>query len=151
MLIGPRRVLVTASRDLKSHEPLWSTLDNHMSLALAEERQLIIVQGGASGGDEIARNWGHAMRRAGLDVVVETHPAKNHPTEDFGDWPECGPRRNRFMVGLGATECVAMIGPCTSSRCRRTYPHGSHGASGCADMATAAGIPVDRWDLWKES
>lgn len=151
MLIAPHRILVTASRDLTDREPLWSALDSYMALALSEKRQLIVVQGGASGGDQFARAWGAAMKRSGLDVVVETHRAKNHPTQNFGEWPGCGPRRNRFMVGLGATKCAAVIGPCTSPRCRRTYPHGSHGASGCADMAAEAGIPVDRWELWKES
>jgi hypothetical protein len=49
------------------------------------------------------------------------------------------------MVSLGADRCLAFIGPCTSPRCRKAGPHPSHGASGCADLAEAAGIPVRRW------
>jgi hypothetical protein len=46
------------------------------------------------------------------------------------------------MVGLGADVCLAFLGPCTSRHCRRVDPHWSHGTSGCAQLAKAAGIPV---------
>lgn len=43
--------------------------------------------------DSIAEGW---------DWRVERHPAQNHPTQDFGPWPGCGPRRNKHMASLGA-------------------------------------------------
>jgi hypothetical protein len=49
------------------------------------------------------------------------------------------------MVNLGADAALAFIGPCTSTRCRRTEPHPSHGASGCAALAEKASIPTRRF------
>lgn len=144
------RILVTATRDLTDAVLVQSTLDKRLTRAINEGKTLVIVQGGAAGGDKLARDWGHAMQSCALPVVVETHPARNHPSEDFGPWPECGPKRNAYMVRLGAAECLAFIGPCASDRCWRSDPHGSHGASGCANLAESAGIPTVRWLLWKK-
>jgi hypothetical protein len=85
------------------------------------------------------------MRGKGVSIDVEQHPAQGHPTEDFGPWPAAGPRRNAHMIRLGADLCLAFIGPCTSGRCRRADRHPSHGASGTAQLARAAGITVRRW------
>lgn len=143
------RVLVTASRDLTDRKLVWDALDRVLPTALYVGRRLVVVHGACpTGGDKFAADWGYAMRDAGEPVDVERHPAKNHPTQDFGPWPGCGPRRNAYMTGLGAAECLAFIGPCTSIRCRRDYPHGSHGASGCADLAERVRIKTTRWDLW---
>jgi hypothetical protein len=49
------------------------------------------------------------------------------------------------MVNLGADIALAFIGPCIKPRCPRPQPHGSHGASGCADLAEATGIPTRRF------
>ena len=48
------------------------------------------------------------------------------------------------MVTLGAGLCLAWIMPCVKPYCRRPDPHGSHGATHCADLAGKAGIPVIR-------
>lgn len=113
-------------------------------------KRLIVVHGDCpTGGDRVADAWAQSRKARGMPVDYERHPAKGHPTEDFGDWPRCGPERNRYMVKLGADECLAVIGPCTSWNCRRNDIHGSHGATGCAKEAENAGIRTFRWDMWK--
>lgn len=104
-------------------------------------RALVVVHGAARGADAMADQWARKN-----SATVERHRA-----EQFGPWPQCGPIRNRHMVNLGADICLAFIGPCTSSRCRRPGPHPSHGASGCADLAEQAGIPVRRYTDIRET
>jgi hypothetical protein len=146
------RVILTASRDLINPAPVEEQLSICLDTAVALERTLILVHGHCrTGGDAFGDAWAVSVKRQGWPVEVERHPAQNHPTQDFGPWPGCGPKRNNFMVGLGAAECLAFVGPCTSIRCQRKTPHGSHGASGCADAAKRAGIDVKRWDLWRTS
>lgn len=143
------RVLVTASRDLTQRQLVEEQLTHCLDTALALQRRLVVVNGECpKGGDAMANEWVDRLK-AVWPIDKETHPAQNHPTQNFGPWPACGPKRNNFMVGLGADECLAFIGPCTSDRCARKTPHGSHGASGCANAAARAGIPLKRWDLWR--
>lgn len=146
-------VLITGSRDLLDPDIVYAVLDDCLAFALGQGYKRMCVRHGAcpGGADRFADLWGSTMRRVGMPVVVEAHPAQGHPHQDFGPWPGAGPRRNAYMVGLGAHECHAFIGPCTSPRCRRIDPHGSHGASGCADLAEKAGIETHRVELWKES
>lgn len=146
------RLLITGSRDLgeDGRRLLLDRLHLHLGHAKAWQRRLILVQGRCStGADQEARAWALQMQLDGEPVEAEDHPAKNHPTQDFGEWPACGPRRNRHMVRLGAAHCEALIDVCTSGRCRIPAPHGSHGASGCAQLAEDAGIPTTKWELWK--
>lgn len=146
----PWRLLFTGSRDLTDQHAVWGVLDTSLLMTTRENRQLILVHGACpTGGDKLADNWALDRQNYGFDVVVERHPAKGHPTQNFGEWPSCGPRRNSYMVSLGADECVAMVGPCTSFRCRRVDLHPSHGTIGCVAAAEKAGIKVDQWDLWK--
>lgn len=131
----PYRVLVTGSRDWQEGHTISNALAE-IVYALPYEQDLVIVHGACpTGADQMADEWGR-----GFGATIETHPA-----EDFGPWPRCGPIRNRHMVSLGADKALAFIGPCTSPRCRRTDPHGSHGASGCAALAEQAGIPTHRF------
>lgn len=137
---APYRVLITGSRN-------WDDINlvrDILTTAVYQNVPAVIVHGACSGGaDAIASWWVRQHRIIGL--TEEKHPAQGHPSEDFGPWPGCGPRRNAHMVQLGADACFAFIGPCTSPRCRRPEPHGSHGATGCADLAEKAGIPTRRW------
>ncbi|MFF8409010.1 SLOG family protein [Streptomyces omiyaensis] len=136
----PYRVLVTGSRDWTDHATINGCLAD-----LPTGRTLTIVHGACpTGADAIISTWARARHFLGDPVTEERHPAKGHPTQDFGPWPGAGPRRNAYMVSLGADLCLAFIGPCTSVWCRRPNPHPSHGASGCADLAEAAGIPTTR-------
>lgn len=128
------RVLVTGSRDLTDGYLVREQLGHCRT-----------------GADAIADMWVTRMKLNGWPVEVERHPAQHHPTESFGPWPACGPIRNSHMVSLGADECLAFVGKCTSDRCQRKTPHGSHGASDCASKAAKTGITVKRWDLWRAS
>ena len=142
----PYRVLVTGSRDNRDPRPIDTVLDERLA-RLQPGQRLVIVHGGCRdtqgrlrGVDGHADAWARRAQRAGHPVDIEEHPA-----EDHGTWPSCGPRRNAHMVSIGADEALAFIGPCTSTRCRRPRPHPSHGATGCADLAEKAGIPTRRW------
>lgn len=146
------RLLVTGTRELHlaGRKLLRDRLDFHLGHAKAWQKRLVVVQGECPGGaDRDARAWAWEQQLEGEPVDLERHPATDHPTQDFGGWPGCGPRRNRYMTSLGAAHCEAFIDVCTSIRCRRPGVHGSHGASGCADLAEAAKIPTTRWELWK--
>lgn len=85
----------------------------------------------------------------GADAMAEQvwemqgFPVERHPA-DWSLGRRAGPERNRRMVDLGADVCLAFISNCTSPRCKIDGDHPSHGASGTADMAEAAGIPVRR-------
>ena len=142
----PYRVLITGSRGWADRLAVEDTLTAAGALAIALGQRLVIVHGACpTGADAIADEWANWHRERGdRPFTVERHPAQGHPTEDFGPWPAAGPRRNAFMVRLGADVCLAFIGPCTSPRCRKPHPHPSHGASGCADLAEQAGIPTRR-------
>jgi hypothetical protein len=140
-MTNPYRVLVTGSRDWPKPELVCHALDAAFCEATNAGRLMTLVHGACpSGADDQAADWANHMIRRDLPVKVEPHRA-----EDFGPWPACGPIRNKHMVSLGADACFAFIGPCTSLRCRKPPPHPSHGASGCADLAEAAGIPVRKW------
>jgi hypothetical protein len=69
---------------------------------------------------------------------TERHPAQGHPTQNFGPWPQCGPRRNEYMCSLGADVCVAFPGP------------GSRGTWDCLKRAAVHGIPsmTYPWTAW---
>ncbi|MEU4256300.1 SLOG family protein [Streptomyces fradiae] len=140
----PYRVLVTGSRDWTDTLAVAAALEQ--SVIDAGPCPILVVHGACpTGADRHADTHARQLRNGGVSIDIERHPAKGHPTQDFGPWPCAGPRRNAHMVSLGADVCLAFIGPCTSPRCPRTDPHDSHGASGCVRLAEAAGIPVRRW------
>lgn len=140
----PYRVLVTGSRDWDDVTAIGAALEQ--ALIDSGPRPLLVVHGACpSGADWHADHYARWLRGKGVTIDVERHPAQGHPTEDFGPWPAAGPRRNAHMASLGADLCLAFIGPCISPRCRKPGPHPSHGASGCADLAEKAGIPVRRF------
>lgn len=149
LMIIPYRVLVTISRSWKDISLVRQQLAHRLDTALALDRPLLIIHGDyqGEGSDQIADTWGVEMSHSGLPVALERHPAQNHPTQDFGPWPWCGPKLNDHMVSLGADECLAFIGPCDSPRCQRADVHPSHDASGCALAAERAGIDVKRWTV----
>ncbi|MEU1043915.1 SLOG family protein [Streptomyces sp. NPDC005897] len=142
----PYRVLVTGSRDWPTPDVVWAALNDVRTETLLAGRDLIVVDGACpTGADLYATEWADVAGQFSRQVVAEEHPAQDHPTQDFGPWPAAGPRRNAYMVSLGADRALAFLGPCASHRCRKPRPHPSHGASGCADLAEQAGIPVRRW------
>lgn len=132
------RVLVTGSRDWPTRGRVAFELNECFDRLNPGER-LTVVHGGASrGADFDARTW--CLRRAHLgDPVTEERR--------MADWivhGKCaGMIRNAEMVEAGADVCLAFIAPCL--RCTRPEPHGSHGATHCADLAEKAGIETHRW------
>lgn len=135
------RVLVTGSRNWTDMSTVAKPLTALLAACTVLGDRFVVVHGACPrGADAIAQEWAEWHRDHGAPIEIEQHRA-----EDHGPWPACGPIRNQHMVSLGAAACLAFIGPCTSTRCRRPQPHGSHGATGCADLAAAAGIPTRRW------
>jgi hypothetical protein len=135
------RLLLTSSRSYTQAQPIHDFAMDFLN----RYGSLLGVHGHCpQGGDAIFHAWltTHPLPNVG----VETHEITPQEWDLHG--LSAGPLRNRRMVDLGATECVAFIGPCLSTWCRRPRPHGSHGATGCADMAQAAGIPTTR--VWAE-
>lgn len=130
------RVLVTGSRDWTNEDAVRYALYEHTEVV---KWGATIVHGDCpTGADAHAERWvQHNVKPFG--ARAERHPAK---------WQEhgraAGPKRNAEMVARGADLCLAFIGPCTSPRCRVPGEHDSHGATGCADLAEAAGIPTIR-------
>jgi hypothetical protein len=128
---GPYRILVTGSRDWPDDDEL---LPYELGLAIGdgsrEGRRVVIVHGACpTGADALADRL---ARDHGFDV--EPHPA---------DWERhgktAGPIRNREMTEAGADVCLAFVKDC------------SPGATGCADMAERAGIPVRRFERRTEN
>jgi hypothetical protein len=139
----PARILVTGSREWTAETVIREALRETWA-ALGGPKDAVLVHGGCPiGADAIAdRIW------RGQAFTVEVHPA------DWSHGPAGGPLRNREMVDAGANVCLAFIAACTKAGCPDTEVHGSHGATGCADLAEEAGIPVwrvydgvpaDRW------
>lgn len=137
------RILVTGSRTWTDRQ----AIDRALATAwwdLGAHHGIILVSGHCeTGADKLAEeSWTAAGQKIG-GLKVEPHPA---------DWPTCAPsckpghrkvnrqgdeycpsaghRRNAEMVALGADLCLAFI--------RNASP----GATGCADLAAKAGIPV---------
>lgn len=127
------RVLVTGSRNWPDSSAVDAALDFYLGLA---DGLTVIHGGAATGADRMASTW---CALAGFGVEEEEHPAL---------WSVhgllAGPARNKVMVARGAFVCLAFIMPCSKSGCRRPVPHGSHGATHCADLAERSGITTVR-------
>jgi hypothetical protein len=137
------RVLVTGSRDWEDRERISGALDALLAQCEMEPRQvMVVIHGDATrGADAIARRWCYVkMNATAAGVREERHPAH---------WGTLGRRagmaRNAGMVRGGADMCLAYLMPCSQPGCRNPEPHGSHGATGCADLAEKAGIDVRRY------
>lgn len=139
-MAAPYRVLVTGSRDWPTAQTVANAL-NDAHDQLSPDTHLVVVHGGCkTGADFDAHAWCLRRQHLGDPVTEEKHRA---------DWTTyrnaAGPIRNQHMVSLGADLCLSFIGLCTKPNCRRPQPHGSHGATNCADLAEQAGIPTRRF------
>lgn len=136
---APYRVLVTGSRDWTDEQRIGKSLTALLAATFVGDSFTLVHGDCPTGADAIAHAWAE-WHRGSTPIQIEPHRA---------DWrkhgPAAGPIRNREMVRLGADACLAFIGPCRKRACTRPQPHGSHGASDCADAAEAAGIPTRRW------
>lgn len=138
------RVLVTGSRDWPDDFTVDDTLTEIEARRNTPGAPFVVVHGACpTGADAYAARWvaewGGYPVPGGEYVAEEPHPA------DWSRGRKAGPERNAAMVALGADLCLAFIGPCTSPRCHRKDRHCSHGATGCADLAEAAGIETWRF------
>lgn len=129
----PTRVLVTGWRDasiIEHEERVAEALNLAVLVARRADGAAVshpptLVHGDCRGVDHIAANCARL-----LEWTIERHPAQLHPTQDFGAWPMAGPRRNRYMVSLGADICVGLPGPA------------SRGTWDCLHAAADAGIDL---------
>jgi SLOG family YspA-like protein len=126
------RALITGSRTWRDGALIAEQLD----AIHAQHPDMVVVHGACKeGADAIADRW--AIRRG---VTVERYPAE---WRHFG--LSAGYRRNAHMVAAGADICLAFIALCAKPGCDEEMPHGSHGATHCADLAEQAGIDTRRW------
>lgn len=121
----PFRVLVTGSRTWTDVRAIFEALD---IVAVNGHRTVVVVHGGCPrGADAMAEAWVRRRADRGWPVSAERHGAQ---------WDVLGKRagfvRNQHMVQLGADCAIAFI------------HNGSRGASHCAGLAEAAGIPTQR-------
>lgn len=140
------RILLTGSRTWTDHRRVEEALDAVLALG-----PMVLVHGACpSGADALAAEWAH---RNG--VPTEPHPADwdrcaqecpahphrirkrpgdvDHPGVVDTYCPGAGPRRNKAMVDLGATVCLAFLAP------------GSRGTRNCLKLARKAGIKTQTW------
>jgi len=146
-------VLVTGSRTFSDVLAIHAALDEAWYDAIQDGWSGIeVIEGQASGADAIAAAWarqhhehgvGHQPMPADWAACAADCP-DGHRREAHGTTycPTAGHRRNQQMVNAGPLLTLAFLAPCTSPRCTKPRPHDSHGATNCAQLARAAGIPV---------
>lgn len=149
--VSAYRILVTASRTWRD----WRGV--HAKLAEAERRawdlgyrQVVVVHGGAKGGDTMADDWTRfPSPLPGMTRLAERYPLAHadwYPRGKFD--PSVGSKRNARMVALGAHEALGFADKCCKTTCHRRKPHDSHGTADCLAQARAAGIPAERIASW---
>jgi hypothetical protein len=132
----PFRLLITGSRDWEDEESVRFEIAGMTML----HPGLVIVHGACPSGADLFA----AKAAADIGIRQEPHPAHWRVNGKLDR--SAGFRRNAEMVALGADVCLAFIASCASATCQsRAWPHGSHGASNCADLAEKAGITVRRF------
>lgn len=115
------RLLITGSRTWTDQQRMYDALFTAYHELMANFSEVVLVHGGAEGADRMAASiW---SRNSGM-------PIENHRAmwEVYGR--RAGFQRNQEMVALGAELMLAFI------------KDNSAGASQCAALAEAAGIPV---------
>lgn len=126
------RILVTGSRNWPDPRKVFTELARYTG---ARDRVTVVHGGNRHGADRYA-----VACAIGLGFLREGHKA---------NWAAhkkaAGMIRNKQMVDLGAHVCLAFIAPCIQPKCEGEEVHGSHGATGCADLAQKAGIEVRRF------
>lgn len=73
-----------------------------------------VVSGGCRGADECGERW---AKSNGI-------PVKRFPAEDYGEWPFCGPRRNRAMAQYADGVVLFPGGKGTANMEREAMRHG---------------------------
>jgi len=130
------RLLVTSSRNF-----VFPTIIRKAVLRVERElgdpwalsHKNVLAHGAARGGDIIT---------AGIvkELGWTTQPYKVTSAQ----WRAsrgAGYARNAEMVEDGADFFLAFLMPCSDVKCKFNYPHESHGATHCLELARKAGIP----------
>src|SRR6185312_10362026 len=121
-----RRVLITASRKWDRLDMIEGVLHNELWKALETGEELVVVHGGAIGGDTMAANWATRAKRAGWPVDDDPH----YP--DYERYPNgrAPLQRNDEMAKSGVAVCHA-------------FPlQGSGGTRHCMTRAFVHKVPV---------
>ena len=131
-----KRILITGSRDWSDPSRVAVALVRAIHDRRWDWNEVVVVHGACRTGADAQADIYAEM----LALAREPHPA---------DWnryrKRAGVIRNSEMIKAGADLCLAFIGNCTTPSCSRPKPHGSHGASHCADAAEKAGIETIRY------
>ena len=122
------RILITGSRNWGDDVTIIKALHEAIAswgIKPGSDEEIIIVHGGATGADAIAKRWALSKKLFGEHIRDEPHPAK------WGvQGTAAGPIRNQEMIDAGADICLA-------------FPLGeSPGTRDCMRRAKKAGIPV---------
>jgi len=80
-------ILVTGWRKHPSRDAVWKVLDD-ITAPLSDLQLVTVLHGAAPGADGHADAW---CRMRGASAIP-------FPARDYGQWPGCGPRRNKVMV-----------------------------------------------------
>lgn len=120
------RILITGSRAWIMEPIIYEALYER----LAQHGRITIIQGDCDGADLMAKSWAREQILQGMHMGVAHVRLESYPAlwDDFDK--AAGPIRNKYMVQLGADECLAF--PLPQSR----------GTIGCMKLAQAEGIPV---------
>ena len=130
------RVLVTRGRHYTKKHHVWHVLDGLLLKRKFIEDGLIIIQGGATGADELARRWVEANDKSltqlkGIGIELVTDPITQMDWDRYGK--SAGPRRNRHMLQNNEPELII------------AFP-GGRGTNGMVDMALAKPYRLELWD-----
>ncbi|MER6601123.1 SLOG family protein [Streptomyces parvus] len=133
MNIHPYRVIVTGSRDWQDIGIVRRALDEVLAVR-PHNQPLVVVHGDCpTGADIMAKAWALTTFTPACTDNFERVTEEPHPAGWHLHGRKAGPIRNQNMVNKGADLCLAFI------------RNGSRGATGCANLAEAAGIPTRRW------
>lgn len=137
------RILITGSRTWTDRHAIRDAIYQHYTNAT---EGVLLIHGDAAGADRIARDLARSWKADGWAIDEHAVPAQwsarcrpeckpgHRRNRNTGSTycPMAGMYRNAEMVALGADICLAFI------------RDNSRGATGCADLAEAAGIPTTR-------
>jgi hypothetical protein len=126
----PYRLLVTGSRTWRNITLIRNVLG---SVHRAHPGAVLVSGRCPAGADAVAESCWAAFCGMTVDEAIAAGRIEPHPADWDRYGTRAGPIRNGEMIKAGADECVAFI---------RAE---SAGATGCADGAGMAGMPVRRF------
>lgn len=117
----PYTVLVCGGRDYRDTSKVRTILDGFAH----DKGPIILVQGGASGADELARQWARRQNESTLHWMI------NDPADFKSLGRKAGPIRNQRMLDEHQPDIVI------------AFP-GGRGTDDMVRRAEKAGVPVER-------